>query len=64
MRTHTDHEDMSEVSVGVMASVKTLIAKWDGEPPEGADPIGHPQCIEVIEIEDDVLRTIYKRDES
>ena len=43
--------------------VKHTLVKWDGEPPEGAEPIGHPQCIEVIELEDGVSRVIYRREQ-
>ena len=43
-------------------SVERTLVKWDGTPPEGADPLGHPQCAEILKIDDDgTVRTIYRR---
>lgn len=41
------------------------LVKWTGEAPEGdPDPIGHPQCEEVIEIDLQTgeRRILYRRD--
>lgn len=52
------------IPLGIVAKVRTRVVKWDGEPPEGADPIGHPQCREVLELEHGHAPVvIYKRTE-
>lgn len=41
------------------------LVKWTGEaPPDGTDPIGHPQCEEVVELDPQTgaSRVIYRRD--
>ena len=41
------------------------LVKWTGEAPaDGTDPIGHPQCEEIVEIDPKTgnSRVIYKRD--
>lgn len=53
---------MSEQQVQVAAHVKVRLVKWDGDDP-GEEPIGHPACIEVIELEGGESRTIYRRPE-
>lgn len=39
------------------------LVKWEGEPEEGVDPIGHPRVIEVLEAKDgEAPRVIYRRE--
>ena len=53
---------MNEQTAGIGATVKITLVKWDGEPPADADPMGHPQCIEILEVEDGATPTvIYRR---
>jgi hypothetical protein len=53
---------MSDAGIGIGAVLRAVLVKWDGEPPEGADPIGHPQCIEIIEINPgEEPRVVYQR---
>jgi hypothetical protein len=57
---------MNDAVMGVQAEITSArLVKWDGEPPAGAEPIGHPLCIEVIEFEPgQPPKVIYQRDET
>ena len=47
------------------ATESLKLVKWTGDPPEGEpDPIGHPQCEEVVEfnLSTGERRVIYRRD--
>jgi hypothetical protein len=50
-----------------MEILSLRLVKWDGDPPEGdPDPIGHPKCAEVLEInmQTGERRELYRRDEN
>jgi hypothetical protein len=55
-------------SIGPRVDVIAIrLVKWTGEAPEGEpDPIGHPQCEEVLEInvQTGARRVLYRRDEN
>jgi hypothetical protein len=53
---------MSDQQVELAAHVVVRLVKWDGDDP-GEDPIGHPQCVEVIELEDGESRILYRREQ-
>lgn len=50
-------------ALGPHIKISQRLVKWDGEPPEGAEPIGHPQCIEVLAIEDGQIQILYRREQ-
>jgi hypothetical protein len=43
--------------------VRLRLVKWEGDPEEGADPVGHPRVIEVLEAKDgETPHVIYRRE--
>jgi hypothetical protein len=53
---------MSEQALGITAELRGVLVKWDGEPEECVDPIGHPRVSEILEFEPgQEPRVIYRR---